>query len=115
MAATAGIRSFSATAPTAASRPYACSTTAATHWNSNAWQNLERCERPALTRVFRSTRLLPPVPRRQAVQPVRTDRYPHQAGARQADGGAHAPHLPVAAFLDGQFDPGVRHAFAETH
>ena len=46
---------------------------------------------------------------------MRTHRDAHQAKAGQTDRGAHAAHLPIAAFLDGQFQPGFRHALAEPY
>ena len=38
-----------------------------------------------------------------------------QAQCRQSDRRGHAAHLAVAAFVDGEFDPAIRHGFAEAH
>src|SRR5690606_38889983 len=51
----------------------------------------------------------------QALQAMRADADADQAQRRQADRGGHAPHLPVAAFGDGQLDPAVGHRLAEAH
>ncbi len=55
---------------------------------------------------------MPPGARRQAGQAHGSDADAGQAGDGVADGGQHPAHLPVAAFIDGQFhfpDPAAVH------
>jgi hypothetical protein len=49
---------------------------------------------------------LAPFPGQQASESIRPDRDPHQPQGRETDGRGHAPHLAVAAFGNGELDPG---------